>query len=135
MSNCLGVGAISLTTDKFIILMRRAQWTGESPNQIDRPGGHPEPDLVLGQNDMITQQKSSGQDLDFQIYNELTNDKVLEEVFQSPQNELRDEINIPLECQSEPKLLGLIRDMDLGGRCAFDFLIPINLSKEEVQAK
>ena len=86
--------------------MKRAQWTGESPNQIDRPGGHPEPDLVLGQNDMITQQKSSGQDLDFQIYNELTNDKVLEEVFQSPQNELRDEINIPMEQQSDPLLLG-----------------------------
>ena len=106
MSNCLGVGAISLTTDKFIILMKTAQWTGESPNQIDRPGGHPEPDLVLGHNDMITQQKSSGQDLDFQIYNELTNDKVLEEVFQSPQNELRDEINIPMEQQSDPLLLG-----------------------------
>ena len=34
--------------------------------------------------------------------------------------------------KSEPKLLGLIRDMDLGGRCAFDFLITINLTKEEV---
>ena len=106
MSNCLGVGAISLTTDKFIILMKRAQWTGESPNQIDRPGGHPEPDLVLGHNDTITQQKSNCQDLDFQIYNELTNEKVLEEVFQSPQNELRDEINIPMEQQSDPLLLG-----------------------------
>ena len=103
MSNCLGVGAISLTSDKFIILMKRAQWTGESPNQIDRPGGHPEPDLVLGHN--ITQQKS-GPDLEFQIYDELTNDKVLEEVFQSPQNELRDEINIPMEQQSNPLLLG-----------------------------
>ena len=44
----------------------------------------------------------------------------------------RDEINIPFEFQSDPKLLGLIRDMDLGGRCAFDFLIPISLTKEEV---
>ena len=65
-------------------------------------------------------------------YKNLDTQDVLDEIFQSPQNELRDEINIPLECQSEPKLLGLIRDMDLGGRCAFDFLITINLTKEDV---
>ena len=47
MSNCLGVGATALTTDNFIILMKRAKWTGESPGKIDRPGGHPEPDLII----------------------------------------------------------------------------------------
>ena len=65
-------------------------------------------------------------------YKKIGTQDVLDEIFQSPQNELRDEINIPLEYQSEPKLLGLIRDMDLGGRCAFDFLITINLTKEDV---
>ena len=65
-------------------------------------------------------------------YKNLATQDVLDEIFQSPQNELRDEINIPLEYQSEPKLLGLIRDMDLGGRCAFDFLITTNLTKEDV---
>ena len=89
-------------------------------NNFDRsiPGGHPEPDLVKNS------EKGDYKNLD-------THD-VLDEIFQSPQNELRDEINIPLDCQSEPKLLGLIRDMDLGGRCAFDFLITINLTKEDV---
>ena len=82
------------------------------------PGGHPEPDLVKNS------EKGDYKNLDTQ--------DVLNEIFQSPQNELRDEINIPLECQSEPKLLGLIRDMDLGGRCAFDFLITLNITKEDV---
>ena len=98
---------------------------GEYPGRIDRPGGHPEPDLV---------KKSSEKEAE-DSYKYLDAQDVLNEIFLSPQNELRDEINIPLECQSEPKLLGLIRDMDLGGRCAFDFLIPINLSKEEVEEK
>ena len=82
------------------------------------PGGHPEPDLVKNS------EKGN--------YKNLKTQDVLDEIFQSPQNELRDEINIPLEFQSEPKMLGLIRDMKLGGRCAFDFLIQVNLSKDEV---
>ena len=82
------------------------------------PGGHPEPDLVKNS------EKGN--------YRNLETQNVLDEIFQSPQNELRDEINIPLEFQSEPKMLGLIRDMKLGGRCAFDFLIQVNLSKDEV---
>ena len=47
MSNCMGVGAIALTNDDFVILMKRAAWTGEAPGKIDRPGGHPEPDEIL----------------------------------------------------------------------------------------
>ena len=38
------------------------------------------------------------------------------------------------EHQSEPKLLGVVRDIDLGGRCCLDFLIKVNFSKNQVQA-
>ena len=85
---------------------------------FDFSGGHAEPDLV----------KNSQKD----NYQKLESQDVLDEIFQSPQNELRDEINIRIEYQSDPKMLGLIRDMKLAGRCAFDFLIEVNLSKEEV---
>lgn len=114
MSNCLGVGAIALTKDDFFILMERSMWTGEAPGKVDRPGGHPEPDLIS------------------KDHSNLTSKQVLDEIYQSPQNELRDEINIALSDQSEPKLLGLVRDMELGGRCAFDFLIKVNLTREQV---
>jgi 8-oxo-dGTP pyrophosphatase MutT (NUDIX family) len=43
----MGVGAIAVTTDKCVILMQRAGWTGEAPGKVDRPGGHPEPDIAL----------------------------------------------------------------------------------------
>ncbi len=146
MSNCLGVGATALTQDDFVILMQRAQWTGEAPGKLDRPGGHPEPDLLLSnapkeyqdyrQDLLIDSLKSIFVlRLSYSIYSDLKEADVLKEIFQSPQNELRDEINIGLDYQSEPLLLGLIRDMDLGGRCAFDFLIKLSLTKEQVTQK
>ena len=131
MSNCLGVGATAVTSDDFVILMQRATWTGEAPGKIDRPGGHPEPDIV---NKQLQESKTTA-DIDFELYRDLNPGSVLDEIFESPQNELRDEINIPFENQSEPKLLGLIRDMKLGGRCAFDFLIHLDLDREQVIEK
>ena len=77
MSNCLGVGAISVTSDKFVILMKRAKWTGEAPGKIDRPGGHPEPDLI---------QKSKldenfKKDINFELYKDLSSNDVLGEFY------------------------------------------------------
>jgi 8-oxo-dGTP pyrophosphatase MutT (NUDIX family) len=45
--SAIGVGAITITNDEFIVLIRRASWTGECANMIDRPGGHAEPDEAL----------------------------------------------------------------------------------------
>lgn len=126
MSNCLGVGAIAITSDEFVILLQRANWTGEAAGKIDRPGGHPEPDEVMGH-------KSLEEDLS--RYKNLRPDKILEEIFAAPQKELRDEVNIALECQQDPQLLGLLRDLNYGGRCTLDFLIRVNLTKKEVQER
>ena len=46
-SSAIGVGAITITKDGFVVLIRRALWTGEAAGKIDRPGGHPEPDEAL----------------------------------------------------------------------------------------
>ena len=113
MSNCLGVGAIAITDDNYVILQRRAKWTGESPGKIDRPGGHPEPSNVKNLNSV----------------------DILAEIFKSPQEELRDEVNIDLDLQSAPKLLGVVRDLEHGGRCALDFVIDVKLNKTEVLQK
>ena len=43
----LGIGAITVTCDEFIVLIKRALWTGEGAGKIDRPGGHAEPDETL----------------------------------------------------------------------------------------
>lgn len=47
MSNAIGVGAITLTSDEFLVFVLRADWTGEYAGCLDRPGGHPEPSLVI----------------------------------------------------------------------------------------
>ena len=71
MSNCMGVGAIAITLDNYVILQKRAAWTGEAPGKIDRPGGHPEPSNVSSN---------------------FTNEEILEEIFKSPQEELRNSV-------------------------------------------
>ena len=45
--SAIGVGAITITSDGFVVLIRRAAWTGEGSGMIDRPGGHAEPDEAL----------------------------------------------------------------------------------------
>ena len=46
-ASALGVGAITVTSDDKVVLIQRSSWTGENANKIDRPGGHPEPELAL----------------------------------------------------------------------------------------
>ena len=46
MGNAIGVGAITVTTDDHVVLMRRAGWTAEEAGKVDRPGGHPDPHLA-----------------------------------------------------------------------------------------
>jgi len=40
-----------------------------------------------------------------------------------------------MEYQSPPRLLGVLRDLEHGGRCALDFMINVKLNKEEVLQK
>lgn len=54
------------------------------------------------QNDPSLEEKGKAFD---EMYQGLTNQEVLNEVFASPQKELRDEINIELDAQEAPKLL------------------------------
>ena len=68
-------------------------------------------------------------------YESLDPDLVLKEIFESPQNELRDEINVPMDQQDAPILMGLIRDLDHGGRCGLDFLIRIKFDKKTVEER
>ena len=48
MSDPLGVGAVCLTSDEKIVLIRRSMHVGEFPGFFDVPGGHPEPSRVQG---------------------------------------------------------------------------------------
>ena len=53
----------------------------------------------------------------------------MRELFEAAASELRDEVNVPLEHQEEPELLGLVRDLAHGGRCGLEFLIRLKVCR------
>lgn len=47
LANPIGVGGILQTSDGNLVFMRRSSTCAEMPGLIDRPGGHPEPDVII----------------------------------------------------------------------------------------
>ena len=43
MSDALGVGALLITADDCVVLIKRSLHVGEEKGKTDLPGGHPEP--------------------------------------------------------------------------------------------
>lgn len=56
----------------------------------------------------------------------LTKELVRRELFECIQKEVRDEINVPLEMQSKPELLGVVINTEKGGRLGLEFIIQVN---------
>ena len=64
---------------------------------------------------------------DRRSHSDLRPEGVLRELFNAATVELRDEVNVPLEHQRQPELLGVVRDLDHGGRCGLEFLIKLKV--------
>lgn len=103
LSNALGVGSLVLTKDDKFLFMKRALWTGEDKGKLDRPGGHPEPDNISGEDGKATQ--------------------VRDEIFNSVLHEIRDEMNIPVNTLTDPLLLGIVRNLERLGRPSAEFFV------------
>ena len=110
MSQCIGVGAWVITTDNKVVLVESAAWKGEQACKIDRPGGHAEPDESLK---LLPEDKRSNENI--------SNELVRRELFECIQKEVRDEVNISLDHQNKPELLGVIYNLEKGGRLALEF--------------
>ena len=93
MSQCIGVGCWVLTTDKKVVFVENAAWKGEQACRVDRPG------------------ECAGEDA-----TKLSGAEVRRELFHCIQRELRDEVNIGLEHQTAPELLGVVYNLERGGR-------------------
>lgn len=127
-SRSMGIGVFPITTDGFVPLIKRSAWTAEAANKIDRVGGHPEPDqavtrVLKGEKESVIDRES------------LSNEQVLEEIFDSPQAELRDEINVEYQQQGEPLLIGEVSDLSIAGRPALDFVIHLKITKDQVESR
>ncbi|XP_064603387.1 uridine diphosphate glucose pyrophosphatase NUDT22-like [Liolophura sinensis] len=121
MSDALGVGALVLTSDNHVILQRRSENCGEAGGLWDVPGGHAEPEEIVGKVDIS--------DMD---PGDLPASDVCNEVFDSILREVRDEVNIPLCDLDDPKLIGVARNTTSAGRPSLEFLVSCHLSAAEV---
>ena len=106
MSQCIGVGCWVLTTDKKVVFVENAAWKGEQACRVDRPGGHAEPGECAGED-----------------ATKLSGAEVRRELFHCIQRELRDEVNIGLEHQTAPELLGVVYNHERGGRLSENNII------------
>ncbi|XP_026579841.1 uridine diphosphate glucose pyrophosphatase-like [Pseudonaja textilis] len=126
LADPLGVGAVLHTADDNLVFLRRSLCVGEAPGKIDVPGGHPEPQAVLGKD------ASVGSLIRHQ---DLPGDLVVGELFSSVLREIQDEMNLQPDTLSRPLLLGIVRNETTAGRCSAEFYVRCSLSSEEVKQR
>ncbi|XP_064103181.1 uridine diphosphate glucose pyrophosphatase NUDT22-like [Macrobrachium nipponense] len=124
LSMAIGVGILLMTCDDCLVVTRRAAWTGEYPGMLDRPGGHPEPDLVL------TPEGKLKPDLQGHLG---VNDAVMDEIWNSVIQEVEDELGIDKGKLEEVRFIGLTANISHGGRPSLEFFARLNMKSEEVR--
>ncbi|ETV95295.1 hypothetical protein, variant [Aphanomyces invadans] len=120
LSNKIGVAAALVTADDKLCFLKRSATVGAYPNLLDVPGGHPEPTHI---------------DIDWRslptVPDGATNDRCVDEFFDSITTEICEEVNVPLATLSPPRLLGVT----MQGKAAtpsFAFLVQCSLDAAAV---
>lgn len=119
LSDALGVGCIVTTIDNYVVLIRRSLWVGEAQGLVDTPGGHAEPDEILKKQDIEDIFTADNHDIRY-------------ELFHSMVREVRDELNVPEEELSFPKLLAVLRNECLGGKPCMTYILNCRMNKNEI---
>jgi len=122
MSQCIGVGCWLVSSDQKVVLVETASWKGEQGCKVDRPGGHAEPEESLR---LLPESERKVENI--------TEELVRRELFECIQKEVRDEINVPLDMQSKPELLGVVINTEKGGRLGLEFLIKVEATSAQVK--
>ncbi|XP_066524348.1 uridine diphosphate glucose pyrophosphatase NUDT22 [Hoplias malabaricus] len=120
----LGVGAVLVTSDGQVVLLRRSQKVAEAAGLLDIPGGHPEPKAVC--------QGVSEEAISMDLMHGCEK-AVVAELFSSVCAEIRDEVNVPLSFLSPPVLMGIALNHTSAGRPSAEFYIRCSLTTEEVK--
>ncbi|XP_053497918.1 uridine diphosphate glucose pyrophosphatase NUDT22 [Ictalurus furcatus] len=120
----LGVGAVLLTSDGKVVMLRRSQRVAEAAGLLDIPGGHPEPKAVC--------QGVSEEDISVDLMQGCER-AVVAEIFSSVCAEVRDEVNVPLGFLSAPVLMGIALNHTSAGRPSAEFFIRCSLTMEGVK--
>ncbi|XP_045110899.1 uridine diphosphate glucose pyrophosphatase NUDT22-like [Portunus trituberculatus] len=122
MSDVLGVGLIAVTSDACLVVTRRAQWTGEYPGALDRPGGHPEPNNIFLPDGSLKP--------DYCHFK--PEEAVLQEVWGSARQEAVDELGISEANIGEVSLMGVALNTEAGDRPSLEFFAKLDVSSEHV---
>ncbi|KAK1789307.1 hypothetical protein P4O66_015236, partial [Electrophorus voltai] len=120
----LGVGAVLVTSDGYVVLLRRSRRVAEAAGLLDIPGGHPEPKAVC--------QGVCEEAISINLLKGCER-AVVAEIFSSVCVEVRDEVNVPLGYLSSPALMGIALNRTSAGRPSAEFYIRCSLSMEEVK--
>ncbi|KAB5565461.1 hypothetical protein PHYPO_G00241840 [Pangasianodon hypophthalmus] len=120
----LGVGAVLLTSDGQVVMLRRSQRVAEAAGLLDIPGGHPEPKAVC--------EGVSEEDISVDLMQGCER-AVVAEIFSSVCAEVRDEVNVPLGFLSAPVLMGIALNHTSAGRPSAEFFIRCSLTMEDVK--
>ncbi|XP_072524377.1 uridine diphosphate glucose pyrophosphatase NUDT22 isoform X2 [Salminus brasiliensis] len=120
----LGVGAVMVTSDGQVVMLRRSQKVAEAAGLVDIPGGHPEPKAVC--------QGVSEEAISVDLMRGCER-AVVAEIFSSVCAEIRDEVNVPLSFLSPPVLMGIALNHTSAGRPSAEFYIRCSLTMEEVK--
>ena len=98
-----------------------------SPIRVDRPGGHAEPDQVLevtGRETISEATPDQVRTLILSFFRPGLTLQVRRELFDCIQREVRDELNIPLNLQHHPELLGTVINHERAGRlCKYHIVV------------
>jgi 8-oxo-dGTP pyrophosphatase MutT (NUDIX family) len=95
LSNALGCECVLTTADKKIVLLRRSTDVAYASGLYNGPSGHAEPQYVWNKN----------------IAREVLRDGIVREIVE--------EVGIPEKALSEPRLIGVMRDVDSKPDCLF----------------
>ena len=117
---CQSVGVSLRQGEHFPFLDKNGAHKNKASNKVDRIGGHPEPEQALTRSKITSSSALSA-------------DQVLDEIFDAPRAELRDEVNVSYSQQGEPLLIGEVRDVSIAGRVALEFVIHLKIDRKTVE--
>jgi len=116
ISDPLGVAAVLVTSDRYVVLIRRSRQTGEFQGFVDTPGGHPDPP-----DDGMDDEDEDEELCEF-----------VDILFDSIFMEITAEINLPRDSLCQPLLMGIARQVPSRGRPSASFLVRCTHSAMDV---
>ncbi|CEG36871.1 NUDIX hydrolase domain-like [Plasmopara halstedii] len=96
------------TTDAQVVLIKRSNKVGLYQNLYDTPGGHPEPMNIELTEEVLQKLEDQGNKLKRMQFE----DAAKQEFYQSIANEVYEEVNLSLQQQEPPMLMGVVLQTD-----------------------